>query len=209
MGQPVRKPARASHWDAAYRDHGSAGVSWFQVEPTVSLELIRAAHVPRSCAVVDVGGGASVLVDRLLGAGYTDVTVLDVSSVALGEARGRLGPDAPACWVHGDVLEWRPSRPYGLWHDRAVFHFLTGRAERDVYLSTLADALEPGGVVILGTFAQDGPHHCSGLPVARYSVDSLVAVLGTAFTVVEARRELHLTPWGAEQPFTWVAARRS
>jgi trans-aconitate methyltransferase len=182
-------------------------VSWYQSEPAVSLELIRSLGVDRGSPVVDVGGGASPLVDRLLEAGYTDVSVLDLSDVALDEARRRVGEDAPVSWLREDVLEWRPARRYGLWHDRAVFHFLVDEADRARYLEVLSGALEAGGAVVIATFADDGPQHCSGLPVARYSEGALVRLLGERLVPVDTRRETHLTPAGVPQPFTWVAAR--
>lgn len=182
-------------------------MSWFQPEPAVSLDLVHRLEVERSTAVVDVGGGASLLVDRLVGEGYGDVTVLDASEVALAEARGRLGPNTSVTWLHADVLSWRPDRRYGLWHDRAVFHFFTADEDRSAYLRCLSAALLPGAAVIVATFAEDGPERCSGLPVSRYSPEELAAVLGVGFHVVESRREVHTTPAGVVQPFTWVAGR--
>lgn len=207
---------RAAHWDAAYADRGTEGVSWFQPEPRVSLELLESLGVPRDTPVVDVGGGASLLVDRLLDLGYGDLTVLDVSGEALAAARTRVPGDAPVEWLRRDVLAWQPERPYGLWHDRAVFHFLVDAADRATYVGALRAATAPGALVVLATFAPDGPDRCSGLPVARYGVTDLAAVIngntgdpaGDDFTVVASRRELHTTPGGATQPFTWVALRR-
>ncbi len=203
----MRSSERATHWDEAYRSRGFDAVSWYQSEPAISLDLIRSLGVERGSPVVDVGGGASPLVDRLLEAGYTDLSVLDLSDVALDEARRRVGEGAPVSWLREDVLEWRPARRYGLWHDRAVFHFLVDEADRARYLEVLSRALEGGGAVVIATFADDGPQHCSGLPVARYSEDELVRILGGGFVPVDSRRETHLTPAGVAQPFTWVAAR--
>lgn len=182
-------------------------MSWFQPEPQLSLELIAALGVDKSAAVIDVGGGASCLVDHLVGDGWRDVSVLDVSAAALIAARGRLPSDAPVTWLHQDLLTWTPTRNYRLWHDRAVFHFLVDTAEQTAYLGVLHAAVEPGGAVILATFAPDGPERCSGLPVARYSTDDLATLIGDGFEVVESRREEHTTPSGTCQPFTWVAAR--
>jgi len=200
-------PERQRHWDAAYRDRGVAGVSWFQPEPAVSLELLRVLAVDPGAPVIDVGGGASPFVDRLVGEGYRDVSVLDVSELALDQGRGRLGPDAAVTWIHEDVLRWRPSRRYGLWHDRALFHFLTVDDDRSAYGRVLRSAMAPGGAVIVGTFAEDGPEYCSGLQVARYSTSQLAGVLGASFEVVATRHEVHTTPTGVVQPFTWVAGR--
>lgn len=190
-----------------YADRAVDQVSWYQAEPTVSLELIGALAPGADVAVVDVGGGASVLVDRLVARGFPWVTVLDIAGGALDAGRARLGGRPPVDWVVADVLTWVPDRRYGLWHDRAVLHFLAGD-DIDRYMATLDRALGPSGSVVLGTFAPDGPTYCSGLPVTRYDVDGLAAVLGEGFEVVEARPEVHLTPSGAEQSFTWLAARR-
>ena len=197
---------RADHWDATYTERGAEDVSWFQSEPHTSLALFDALGVRRDAAVIDVGGGASALVDRLVTHGYVDLTVLDISPVALDLARDRVGDAAKVEWVVSDVLTWAPDRRYDLWHDRAVFHFLTDPDDRAAYLATLTEVV-PTGAVILATFAPDGPETCSGLPVARYGPDELADLLPD-FDVVAARRDVHVTPWGAEQPFTFVAARR-
>ena len=197
----------ASRWDATYRTRGVGGVSWFQSEPAISLQLIEAIGVARDSAIIDVGGGASVLVDHLVSRGFSDVSVLDISAVALAEAQARLSPGASVTWLRTDLLSFKPSRRYTLWHDRAVFHFLVDEADRAEYRNILMSSLAPGGYVVMGTFAEDGPEQCSGLPVARYSDSSLAEMLGDRFLVTETRRESHRTPSGAIQPFTWVAAR--
>lgn len=202
-------PARSEYWDDVYRTRGADHVSWFQPEPTRSLQLIERLDVGPDTGVVDIGGGASLLVDRLAQRGFGDLTVLDVSSVALGVARRRLGSRATVRWVNQDVLTWVPERRYGLWHDRAVFHFLTEAPDRARYVDAARRALEPDGLVILATFAEDGPEYCSGLPVARYDADQLAAVLGSGFQPLAAEREKHVTPTGATQAFTWLAARRT
>jgi SAM-dependent methyltransferase len=199
---------RQSHWDAAYRDRGLEGVSWYQARPALSLELIRRLGLGPGAAVLDVGGGASGLAEALVADGLSDVTVLDVSAVALDALRRRLGPASPVRLVHADLLDWEPERTYDLWHDRAVFHFLVDPAERRRYLQRLDRAVAPAGAVVVGTFAPDGPERCSGLPVARYAPEDLARALGPGFEVVDRRREEHLTPAGALQAFTWVAARR-
>jgi hypothetical protein len=156
---------------------------------------------------VDVGGGASVLVDRLLDAGYRDLTVLDVAAAALDRARTRLGSRAGrVTWLVADLLTWVPARRYRVWHDRAVFHFLTAAAARDRYREVLHHALVPGGHVAVGTFAADGPTSCSGLPTARYGPDELAAQV-PGYRVVHRRREVHRTPSGGIQPFTWLLLR--
>jgi trans-aconitate methyltransferase len=174
----------------------------------MSLELIERLDVGRSEPVVDVGGGTSALAGRLLGRGFSDVTVLDLSASALTSARTSLGALADrVAWLEQDVLDWSPPRRYGLWHDRAVFHFLLDPSDRRQYVARLREALLPHGALVIGTFAPDGPDRCSGLPVARYSASELIAALGEGFTLVAARREEHRTPRGTIQPFTWVALR--
>jgi SAM-dependent methyltransferase len=198
---------RLTHWDGVYSGRGPTEMSWFQANPTVSLELFDLLGVSPKSAVIDVGGGASLLVDHLVERGFEDVSVLDVSDAALRRARSRFTSRAPVTWVRGDVLSWGSERDFDLWHDRAVFHFLTDAADRLTYLTTMHRSLRPGGAVIIGTFAADGPDHCSGLPVARYSPDQLADAIGAEFDIVAVRREVHTTPTGAGQPFSWVAAR--
>ena len=159
-------------------------MSWYQPEPAMSLALIDRLRVPKGAPVIDVGGGASLLVDRLVARGYTDLAVLDVSSTALEIARRRPGDAAPVRWLHEDLLRWQPERRYALWHDRAVFHFLTDAAERAKYLTIMGQTLGDSGALIIATFASDGPERCSGLPVARYDAVDLERLLD-GFTVVE------------------------
>ena len=158
--------------------------------------------------MIDVGGGTSTLVDELVSRGFTDVSVLDVSTVALDSSRKRLGPTSErVCWVCADVLAWTPERTYDLWHDRAVFHFLVDPADRRRYVQVARLAVRPGGYVIVATFATDGPARCSGLRVERYDTEGLCAAFSPGFALVGSRRELHTTPSGAVQPFTWVVLR--
>jgi trans-aconitate methyltransferase len=198
---------RAARWDAVYEHRGVDGVSWYQPTPEVSLQLIDALRVPPMAAVVDVGGGASSLADQLVRRGYSDVTVLDISRSALDRSREHLADPASVSYVHDDLLAWHPPRRYDLWHDRAVYHFLIDEEDRRRYVKTLRHALRAGGFVIIATFAPDGPSTCSGLPVVRYSADALAQTLGTMFESLEERREEHITPRGAVQPFTWIAGR--
>lgn len=199
--------ARRVHWDERYATTTSTDVSWYQPVPTVSLRLINALGLPSSSALVDVGAGASTLVDTLIGRGWTDLTVLDVSAEALAVARARVS-EAAATWIATDLLTWQPDRRYDIWHDRAVFHFLTDDEDRAAYRDVLTTALAPSGAVVVGTFALDGPTHCSGLPVERYDADGLAAALGPGLDVVSSEREEHHTPSGASQPFMWVVLRR-
>ena len=199
------------HWDTVYADRGECGVSWFTETPGVSLELLDAAHVGPERSLIDVGAGASRLVDAVLARGHTDVTALDVSGQGLAVAQARLGPDAERVhWVVSDLLVWRPGRTFGVWHDRAVFHFLRDPDAQARYLALLDSALQDDGVALIGTFAEDGPTACSGLSTARYSPDELLEVLGGTSRWVELarRREHHTTPSGADQSFNWLALQR-
>lgn len=182
-------------------------MSWYQPVPAVSLELIERLGVPPEAAVIDVGGGASLLADNLVARGFSDVTVLDISGSALDASRERTSAGAGITFVQADLLAWHPSRKYDLWHDRAVYHFLVGDDDRETYARTLREAIAPDGFVILATFALEGPPTCSGLPVRRYSAYELAETLGQTFHLVEALREEHATPRGSMQPFTWVAGR--
>lgn len=200
---------RVAHWDSIYAAKGATQVSWYQQEPRMSLELIDALDLPLDAAIVDAGGGASTLVDTLLRAGYQDLTVLDVSGAALTAAQERLGPDAlKVTWLQEDLLRWKPSCRYDLWHDRAVFHFLTAAADRDLYRRVLGRALRANGRVVIGTFAQEGPVQCSGLEVRRYPPEGIWDELGGTFDLIGTRREEHLTPAGVSQAFSWALMRR-
>lgn len=202
--------SRSTHWENVYRTRGEREVSWFQEMPAVSLALITAAAPTRDNAVVDVGGGASRLVDALLEEGYGDVTVLDVSEAALAAAKMRLASAASrVTWIVSDVTAWKPARRFNLWHDRAAFHFLTDAADRRAYVACLTAALRAGGHAIIATFALDGPERCSGLPVVRYDAASLGQALGDSFELVETRRHDHQTPMGSVQHFQFSVFRRT
>jgi hypothetical protein len=206
---PPSATTPAEHWDAVYDRDDLSTLSWHQREPVVSLELIDALGVGPGEAVVDVGGGASRLAGRLLDRGFADVTVLDVAAGALEASRRRLGAHAgQVTWVREDVRSWRPGRRFGLWHDRALFHFFVDPDDRRRYVETLRSALEPGGAVVIATFALDGPETCSGLPVERYDAAGLASVPGPGFELVRSGREEHVTPGGRVQAFTWAALRR-
>jgi trans-aconitate methyltransferase len=182
-------------------------VSWYEAEPVISLSLISRLGISGDAAVIDIGGGGSPLAARLLGRSFTDVTVLDISTVALEETERQTGGDPRVRCLRGDLLSWEPDRRYGLWHDRAFFHFLIDDEDRRAYLRALYEAVEAGGSVIVATFAPDGPERCSGLPVHRYSTEELSGALGHRFQRVHSKREEHVTPSGSVQPFTWVAGR--
>jgi hypothetical protein len=198
---------RAQHWARTYQTKATEDVSWFQREPMTSLRLLTAAGLGAGTSLIDIGGGAATLVDAALRLGVTDVTVLDIAEPALAASRSRLGQTADrVTWLAQDVLAWAPARRYDLWHDRAVFHFLTEPADRDRYREVLRAGLAAGGSAVIGTFAEDGPQSCSGLPVARYSPATLAEQF-PGFDVVDVEREEHHTPWDAVQPFTWLLLR--
>jgi 2-polyprenyl-3-methyl-5-hydroxy-6-metoxy-1,4-benzoquinol methylase len=204
-----REGPTGEHWNAAYAG-GDEGCSWTQAHPARSLEAIAATGAPRHAAIIDVGGGSSNLAGALLAAGHTDVTVLDISAAALRLARDRLGDRAgEVTWLTADLLAWRPARRYDVWHDRAVFHFLADPADRQAYVRQVAHAVKPGGHVIVATFGPEGPTTCSGLDVVRYDAQALHGEFGTAFRLVDHRTELHRTPAGATQQFTYCYCRVS
>lgn len=177
-------------------------MSWYQARPETSLGLISRAQKGPKASIIDVGGGASRLVDLLLGAGYERLTVLDLSSVALEKSRARLGSRASlVTWLAADVTTWTPAGMFDIWHDRAVFHFLVNAEHRRRYVAAMTAALPQDGHAILGTFASDGPERCSGLPVARYEPETLAAELGPWLRLVESLHEDHLTPTGRVQRF--------
>ena len=197
----------ARHWDSAYGVRGPAGVSWYEPTPRVSLEIVSSLGVQLDAPLIDIGGGASRLADELVALGYTDVSVLDLSEVALRDAQARVG--AAATWLHEDVLAWQPKRRYALWHDRAVLHFFTEDRERQAYLQALEAAVPVGGLVVFGVFAPEGPERCSGLPVKRYAAADLERLLGDRYVLRIGRSETHETPSGVHQPFTWAAFERA
>jgi trans-aconitate methyltransferase len=199
------------HWNATYSKLAPVERSWFQREATQSLDLIARTGVPLTAPIVDVGAGASTLVDGLLTRGYSDITLLDVAERALDDTRRRLAnPGSTAVhYLVSDVLEWTPPRRFALWHDRATFHFLTEAGDRERYREVLASALETDGHAIIATFAPDGPERCSGLPVRRYSAESLLEEFAGALHLVEQVHETHITPAGVVQSFVFVRFARS
>jgi ubiquinone/menaquinone biosynthesis C-methylase UbiE len=200
---------RQDHWQTVYQEKGEHQVSWFQEQPSISLDLMSDVGAKTNTAIVDIGGGASRLVDALVDNGYRDLTVLDLSESAISIAKQRLGTRAAGVsWIVADVTQWQPSRQYDLWHDRAAFHFLTETADQNAYGERLTRALRPGGHAIIGTFALDGPERCSGLPVVRYDSSHLSVALGHGFALIAERRHDHKTPWGAIQRFQFSVFRR-
>lgn len=198
-----------THWDGVYSAKTEAELSWHQDDPSVSFDLMHKAGLSAATSVIDIGGGTSRIVDGLLAAGLRDVSVLDLSENALLAARQRLGPDSDkVTWITADVTRWRAQRTYDLWHDRAVFHFLTGPEDRAAYLRRLEKSLSPAGHAIIATFSLDGPEKCSGLPVVRYSPDTLAATLGAGFERVVHQHHEHRTPWGSPQAFQYSLFRK-
>jgi SAM-dependent methyltransferase len=198
-----------NYWDKVYAAKAANSASWFQEHAVYSLSLLRDTGITRSGAIIDVGGGASTLVDDLLADGYSDVTVLDLSSAALFAARQRLGTLADKVqWLEADVTNVDlPKNRFEVWHDRAVFHFLTEPEQRRAYVEQVSHSVKPGGHVIVATFAEDGPTQCSGLPVKRYSAGELHEEFGEAFTLVKHVEEAHHTPSGAVQQFVYCYCR--
>jgi SAM-dependent methyltransferase len=192
-----------NHWESIYASKAPVSLSWYQAHADDSFRLLQAAGLPLDAAIIDVGGGASTLVDDLLNLGYQRITVLDLSSAALAVTRERLGARAAAVqWLEADILTATlPEHAYDVWHDRAVFHFLTSPADQQAYVRAVLQALKPGGTLLLATFAEDGPTTCSGLPVVRYSPERLQESLGTAFRLLDHGWLRHRTPGGAEQHF--------
>lgn len=201
---------RKQHWEQVYTTKPSDSVSWFQEHADQSLRLIHKTGLDKDAAIIDVGGGASILVDELAAEGYTDLTVLDLSAAALSVAKQRLGKQAVAVhWMEGDITRAEfPIHRFDIWHDRAVFHFLTDPADRNAYVERVMRAVRPGGHVIIATFGEDGPEKCSGLPVMRYKPESLHAEFGEAFLLVEHEKEAHHTPAGSVQQFVYCYCRK-
>lgn len=200
-----------AHWEQVYSTKATDAVSWYQEHADHSLGLIETTGVSRTAPIIDVGGGASTLVDDLLEKGYRNITVLDLSAAALDSAKERLGARASSVtWLASDITKVElPTHSYDVWHDRAVFHFLTTPEDRHAYVKAVLRAVKPGGHVIVATFAEDGPLQCSGLPVMRYSASRLHAEFGAAFTLISHDRELHRTPLGITQQFTYCYCRKS
>ena len=206
----MESESRKAHWQQAYANKGEAGVSWFEDRPETSLRVIEDIGGTSASSLIDVGGGASRLVDALLEANWRSIAVLDLSDVALDLARMRLGKVSERVqWIAADVTQWQPARTYDIWHDRAVFHFLIAEQDRTAYVQRLHAAVTLTGHAIIATFAPDGPERCSGLPVMRYDAETLAQVLAPSFGLVGTRPHVHMTPAGVAQPFQFSVFRRS
>lgn len=202
-------PERQSHWQSVYLNKGEQEVSWTQLDPQPSLGLIERFAGDRSASIIDIGGGASRLVDALVDHGFAAVTVLDLSEAALESAKARLGwRGASVQWIAADATAWQPPNTFDIWHDRAALHFLVEARDRAAYIDRLHAGVRAGGHAIIATFAPDGPEKCSGLPVQRYDPESLSKAIGTAFELVEHQPHRHVTPWGAAQSFQFSVLRR-
>lgn len=201
---------KQAHWQNVYETKGERDVSWFEESPAISLELIRATGAGAAGPIIDIGGGASPLVDVLVQEGFHSITVLNLSEKELAASRQRLGAKAAQIsWIVADVTTWQPSQTFDVWHDRAAFHFLTEPTDRAAYAERVRKAVRPGGHVIIGTFALDGPEWCSGLPVARHHAASIGDVLGLSFKLIETRRHDHATPSGVVQRFQFSRFQRA
>lgn len=208
MNEPL--PGSKLYWEKIYKERKPDEVSWFQTRPRTSLELLAKAGLNAQSRVIDVGGGASTLVDALLELGVRKPTVLDLSGFALAHARERLGEKASLVdWVEADVTTFAPAAPYDYWHDRAVFHFLTTSEGRSAYLAALKRSLKPAGHALLAAFGPDGPEKCSGLPVCRYDGQGLSNELGAEFVLKSEQTEEHRTPWDAVQLFRYCLFQRA
>lgn len=205
--EPGKMAGGQEYWDDVYGARSENALTWFEATPAVSLDLVR-EHLQPGEAFIDIGAGASRLVDALLAEEFGPITVLDLSEAALAVSRYRLGARADAVqWIEADITTWQPERDYAVWHDRAVFHFLTAAEDRAGYARALSNALRPGGIAIIATFADNGPEMCSGLPVARYAPEELAQeldrLLPGRFEMLEARRHMHITPKGNRQSFQY------
>ena len=190
------------HWQQVYAARNEEDLSWFEPVPGISLDLLLTPSLQKDAEILDVGGGASHLVDALLDRGFIHVSVLDIAASALEKSQSRLAEKASSVhWILSDITQWQPEKKYNAWHDRAVFHFLSTEQDRRSYRAAMEKAVVPGGIVVIGTFALDGPERCSGLPVQRYSPESLSAELGDAFRWTATRRMEHTTPAGKVQRF--------
>lgn len=198
----------AEHWDNVFRTKPRNEVSWFEAEPTTSLDLVKSVATP-SASVIDVGAGTADLAWRLINDGYADVTVLDISAIAIDSMAASFAEtDQKPDFIVADVTEWLPGRTYDVWHDRAVFHFMVTDELRNGYKSTLTRAVHPGGFAIIGTFAEDGPEQCSGITVTRHSAESIADLFSTEFDLLQSFNRVHRTPHGVDQHFVWVILRR-
>ena len=201
---------RIKHWENLYDSKDLDEVSWYQKVPTITLEFINKTALPKSAKIIDIGGGDSLLVDHLLDLGYEDISVLDISATALKKAKDRLGSLAgKVTWIHADATTFKPKERYDFWHDRATFHFLTEEVEIDSYKDSVLDALNDQGILLVGTFSEEGPEQCSGLKVKQYSEKTLAGCFQGYFTMTDCFYHDHKTPSGELQNFIFCSFRKS
>ena len=202
----MEKDERQAHWDSVFASKTLEERTWYEPTPGIALDLLNQLSLPRDAAIIDIGGGDSLLVDHLLDLGYRNVSVLDISAKALEKAQIRLGKKASLVqWICSDVIDFAVDHPYDFWHDRAAFHFLTNTADIQHYAQTAAQAIKPGGFLVIGTFSEQGPKKCSGLEITQYSEQSLVQVFDDQFKKIRCQQVDHLTPTQALQAFTFCA----
>lgn len=200
---------RKNHWENIYTTKASTDVSWFQAVPETSLAFLAQSNLPKTAKIIDVGGGDSLLVDHLMEQGYSDITVLDISANALDRARARLGDRAELVkWIVSDASTFSPTETYDFWHDRAVFHFLTDEKDIENYMKVLEKGIKKEGVLVMGTFSEDGPTKCSGIPVRQYSEKSLTERLTALFEKINCLTVDHRTPFNTLQNFIFCSFRR-
>ncbi|TCL62348.1 class I SAM-dependent methyltransferase [Rhizobium sp. BK251] len=197
----MTEDTRSAHWERVYATKDEQEMSWFEEVPRESLDLISKAHPNRETRIIDVGGGASRLVDMLVERGQAHVTVLDLSAAAVEVAKSRLPTASNVEWIVADVTKWQPDRCYHLWHDRAAFHFLTSKEDQSAYAAVMHRALAENGLAVIGTFSPSGPDKCSGLPVARHDGESLQRIFGPRFRLISSETYRHTTPWSSTQDF--------
>lgn len=197
---------RHQHWENIYQTKALSEVGWHQPKPEVSLGFISRLNIPKDAAIIDIGGGDSFLIDNLLFKGYTDLTVLDISATAIQRAKQRLGEFADQVnWIESDITEFRPTRQYDLWHDRATFHFLTGAEEVDLYIQALELGSKPSGNLVVGTFSENGPTKCSGIEIKQYSPETLTEQFGNKFSTLECVIHDHITPFETAQNYVFCS----
>jgi len=205
----VEKDARQTHWDSIFASKTLEERSWYQPKPSISLDFLQQFSIAKDAAIIDVGGGDSLLVDHLLDLGYQNISVLDISSKALERAQNRLGERGKAVkWICADAAKFEPAEQYDFWHDRAAFHFLTTAADIQHYAQMAEQAVKPGGFLVIGTFSEQGPKKCSGLEIKQYSEEGLVQVFDNQFKKIRCQQVDHLTPTLAIQQFTFCAFKK-
>jgi cyclopropane fatty-acyl-phospholipid synthase-like methyltransferase len=199
---------RKQHWENVYQTRQLTEVSWYEPIPETSLSIIKLFKLPKDAAIIDIGGGDSLLVDYLLMLGYTNVTVLDISAKAIEKAKERLGERASHVkWIVRDIIDFNPGQKYDLWHDRATFHFLINKEEQDKYLDMVHQYLTADGYMVLSTFSEEGPEKCSGLPVKQYTENSLPDLFAKYFEKIKCFTKMHITPFHTVQSFVFCSFR--